>query len=188
MSELQNIVDMTGKWPAQAESWDFNTAGTGTPQIVVTFRITNGPHHGHKAIYFGSFSDKAQTRTLESLRHAGWQGDDLAAITELPTEVELDIELQEYEGKWSNKVKWVNRGGRMELKNAMGDDQLRAFAEKMRGAAVASRSKAGAPAPQAQARPAAPRPYTPPQKRPAPSAHDGREAGDPGPSDQDLGF
>lgn len=204
MSELQNIADMTGKWLALAESWDFNHAKTGTPQIVVTFKIAGGPFDGDRVTWFGSFSERASDRTLESLRYAGWTGDDLSAIEALPTEVELEIELEEYEGRYTNKVQWVNKAGRVKVQNAMSDDQLRAFAATMRGKAVASRAKlqpapvgaSSSPAPThvpktvhapspAQRKPL---PYTPPHKRAQGGVDDGRTPGDPGPDDADLGF
>jgi hypothetical protein len=105
-------------------------------------------------------------------------------------EVSLVVELEEYNGQTQAKVKWVNRSGAagVAMNARMGDDQRRAFAARMKGAAVASRqqqaasgngAKASAAAKPAQ-KPTTQRP--PQQRRPQPSP----DADDPGP--QDPGF
>ncbi len=135
-----------------------------TPAMQVVFQlIDEGPHQGDTIRWDGWLTEKTQDRTIESLGHCGWTGDDLSVFAKdgAPmhgmdlNDVELVIEVESYEKegetKQANKVAWVNRvgGGRgLNVENAMPEAEALAFATKMKGLVLKSRAKTGAAAPQ----------------------------------------
>jgi hypothetical protein len=177
MSEKESLA---GTHRARAEEWQLGVSSTGKEQIGVMFQLIGGAHEGKHITWFGYFSDGAIDRTLESLRHCGWDSDNLAELDSLgANEVELVIEDETYEGKTRSKVKWVNRISRLQMKEQMTPQQVAAFAARLRGKTVASKQKYGAqPAPAAAANG---------RRTEQRSFDDGHAAGDPGPSD-DLPF
>lgn len=119
-----------------------------TPQVVVPLRIIAGPDRGRIITYFGYFSEKAEDRTMESLRLMGWKGDDVCDLGELPNEVSVVVDHEKYNGKVTAKVQWVNSpGGRgkIKLEKPMDDAMKRQFSAKMRGAAKRAAVVEGAP-------------------------------------------
>jgi hypothetical protein len=136
-------------------------AGTGTEQIAVQFELVEP--QGQRITWFGFFTENATERTVESLRHCGWRGDDLSVFVEgapLPEgfdqEVELVVEHNTYNGKTSARVAFVNSGGGLAMKNALTQDQAGAFARRMKSKIAAFDRAAGRAAPaNGQARPAA---------------------------------
>lgn len=124
-----------GHHKARALEWKLGRAGTGTPQIGVNFKLESG----EEIAWYGSLSEKAFDRTVESLRHCGWEGDDLASITGLDkNEVSLDIGPDEYRGVVTLKVNWVNRiGGGVAMREELAGDELRAFAAQMKSRCAA---------------------------------------------------
>lgn len=111
-------------------------------RIVVTFRFTeNGPNgepaYGQDIKWMGFFSDKAFQHTVRALRHCGWVGDDIGDLSTIleqngGSEVQLEIEQGEFNGKMQTRVKWVNhRDGAKPA--TMSDAQRAAFAARMRG-------------------------------------------------------
>lgn len=115
----------------------FGLSKNGTPQIGVTFEIISGPAESQEITWLGFFTEKTEERTLESLRHCGWKGDDISNLGPMEEEVELVIDHEEYEGEINAKVRWVNRpgAGRFKMANPMEGDALRKFAAQMRGKA-----------------------------------------------------
>lgn len=148
MSERES---MAGTHRARATEWQLGISSTGKEQIGVMFELVGGPHDGKHITWFGYFTDNTVDRTLESLRHCGWDSDNLAELDGLAAnEVELVVEDEEYEGKVRSKVKWVNRVSRLQMKEQMSPAQVQAFAARLRGKTVASKQKYGAqPAPSA---------------------------------------
>jgi hypothetical protein len=154
-------------------------AGTGTLQVAVRLRLVDPP--GQTITWYGFLSDGAIDRTVESLRHMGWQGNDVRdflAGRGLPAgfdqEVEIVVEHEEYpkgSGKYQAKVQWINAGGGLAVKNALTEDEANAFAAKMQRQIAALDKVAGrttsAPKPGA-ARPAA-RPAPAPARAAAPA-------------------
>lgn len=128
----------------------------GTEQIVVEFELLDEQWAGRTMTWYGFFSEKTQERTIESLRIAGWSADDLTDMTGLGmSEVSLAVDHEEYKGKMHASIAFVNKPGG--LKSPMSDAQRKAFAARMKGAAVASRVNGANGAPVAPARaPAAP--------------------------------
>jgi len=139
---------MKGTVKARAREWALGQSNNGKDQIAILFDIVAGEHAGKSITWFGYFTDATTERTLESMRHCGWDGDDFVSLDGLnANEVELVLDEETYEGKTRTKVQWVNRTGRLSLKNAMDKQQQQAFAAKMRGAAIASKKKYGAQPP-----------------------------------------
>jgi hypothetical protein len=120
-------------------------ASTGTHQIAIEFEFldeTGG------ITYYGPLSDAAFEYTMKAIRAAGFQGDDLADLSSLSgetPEVMLVIGPEEYNGKVTRKVKFINSMGGLALKDALQGDDLTTFARKMKGKIVAFDRSAGTP-------------------------------------------
>jgi hypothetical protein len=124
----------------------FGTTGEGEnekEQVVVLFDLVgeSDPDTGRSINWFGFLNDKNFDRTIEALRYCGWEGDELAELSQLAAagqlalEVDLVIEHEEYEGRWQAKVRWVNRpgGGAVKLKKPLDGQALAAFSARMKG-------------------------------------------------------
>jgi hypothetical protein len=138
----------------------FGKSSKGNKQIAVTFDVL-GRHEetgdevstGESITWIGHFTDRTIDRTIESLLHAGWQGDDpaelsgVAGSSVLPTVVELVCEPEEYDGNWTLKVQWVNKpgAGRFTFKESIEESELRAFGAQMRSKVQSIRASGGAP-------------------------------------------
>ncbi len=125
--------------PAQQEDGttvyaQFGLAKTGTKQCMVIFQILDGPQAGMRLPWFGPFTENSWKRTLESLRYAGWKGNDLDKIGKLEQEVDITVSHSEWEGEWSARVDLVNLPGQggVRLSDPMKPEALRQFAAQMR--------------------------------------------------------
>ena len=113
-------------------------ASTGTLQIVMRFEILDDKDRSiAKLPWFGFFTEDSATRTIESLRYCGFQGDDLSQLNEqlLDKEVEVSVEHSENDkGKRYARVAFVNEpgGGMIRLKERLTLDELRQFSAQMR--------------------------------------------------------
>lgn len=130
------------KVKARAKEWQLN-AKDGKESIAITFTFSPGHAEKYDSITaFLYFTEKTLNRTLDSLRHCGWQTDSLADLDTLNlNEVELVIDDEEFQGKWRTRVKWVNRIGGLDSKNAMDKNQQTAFAMRLQAAAKANKVK-----------------------------------------------
>lgn len=147
------------KYVAQAipEESALAESSTGTPCVAVRFQIIE-PHEqfGERITWYGYLSEKAQARTIESLRIAGFKGDDLTDLSSLGSDqCEIDVQNETYEGKVQTRVKWVNRigGSGVAVKGVMDDAKRKAFAASLRGAFRAFDATNGKP----PTKPSAPR-------------------------------
>jgi hypothetical protein len=90
-------------------------AKTGTKQVAVRFRITDGAYQGRTFTWFGTFTTKSWERTAESLRYCGFKGSDILDVEkqELRQPVNITLEHDNYsdDGKTRVKVAWVNALG-----------------------------------------------------------------------------
>jgi hypothetical protein len=111
--------------------------------IAVGFEAVE-EYAGETITWLGYFTEKTTARTIESLQHMGFQGDDLVQLEDagadaclelLPAVVDLVCEPEEYDGKWTLKVQWVNRsgGGRFKAKKPLVGGELKAFAAQLKG-------------------------------------------------------
>lgn len=138
----------------------FGKSSKGNTQIAVTFEVLSKNEEtgedistGETITWIGHFTDRTADRTIESLLHAGWQGDDpseldgVPASSQLTTPVELVCEPEEYEGNWTLKVQWVNKpgSGRFVFKESLEAAELRAFGAQMRSKVKSVRAAGGAP-------------------------------------------
>jgi hypothetical protein len=173
---------MIGTFKARAKEWGLGHSKNGKEQVAVLFEITQGEHAGQVITWFGFFTEQTTERTLDSLRHCGWDGNDFVSLAGLDAnEVELVINEETYEGKTHSRVQWVNRPARLALREQMNAGALASFAAKMKGRAQQHKQQYGAqPAPSAQ-------PRTQSQSRPRdemdPDPSGGGDWGTPGDSD-----
>lgn len=90
-------------------------SGTGTPHVSVLFEDVNGD----RITWYGYLTDKAMERTIASLQILGWDAvADNGLVHKLNgtdalvgAEAEIVVEMEEWEGKPTPKVKWVNEVG-----------------------------------------------------------------------------
>lgn len=79
----------------------------GGEQIVLVFGLEEGPNMGNPITAYRSLSDRAAPYTAKDMQTLGWQpGDDVSKA--LGAQCRLTIVHEEYEGKVSAKVKWIN--------------------------------------------------------------------------------
>ncbi len=100
-----------GTYISKASVWGLSETKSGAEQFAIEFPVTDEHGETHVLTYFGSFSEKAEKHTLKALRACGWVGNDLSKVNDLPNEVQLVVENEEYEGEWRTKIKWVNSIG-----------------------------------------------------------------------------
>ena len=157
-----------GEHPVKATQWDLGESGKNrTPQIAVACTFTEGPNIGRTSTWFGFLTDAAFDRTVESLRHFGWKGDDLYKLCRgddpegMGTqEAVAVVGEEEYEGKLRARINFINGTGGLALKERMDDAQARAFAAKMRGRIMSKGS--AKPATAQRSKPAGARDNSPP--------------------------
>lgn len=128
-----------GTYRARVKSADFGFTSKGTEQVQVAFDVLDPDYDGQTVLWWGYFSEKTAERTMQSLRYCGWKGDDvtdLAGVSD--NEVEIVVEHNEYNGKTSARVAWVNRlgGDGVSVKAPMPEDKRKAFAKKMKALAI----------------------------------------------------
>jgi hypothetical protein len=157
------VIENAGKYRAQAREWSLGKAGTGNPQVGVMFDLLD--HEGEQLTWYGSFTDAALPTTVKALQAMGWQGADIRELaqptTKLDQEVVLVVEWDEYNGKRSLKVKWVNSMGGLAMKEPLAGSDLDAFAAALRGKILAldpssAAKRAAAPRATATSRPTPP--------------------------------
>jgi hypothetical protein len=123
-------------------------ASTGTHQIAIEFEFLD---EAGGITYYGPLTDAAFEYTMKAIRAAGFVGDDFSDLTSLcdgsAPEVFLVIGPDEYEGKVTRKVKFINSAGGLALKDALQGDDLSNFAKRMKGKIVAFDRSAGTPKP-----------------------------------------
>lgn len=117
----------------RGKEWTLSESQQGHPMAVVLFDILTEGAAESSLTWRGSFSEAAADRTIEALRHCGFEGDDLTQLTGLDkNEVELVVEDEEYEGKTYAKVQWVNKPRSLSVKNVLEGDKLKTFAAEMK--------------------------------------------------------
>lgn len=127
-----------GTYVAEPIGHQWGLTKGGKEQVVVEFRITEGDATGNVIAWFGYFTEKTWSRTMEALRYCGWKGDDISNLDGLDQPVEIVVEHEEDdEGKLRAKVRWVNRvgAGRVTLKTPMDSNAVRRFAAEMKSRA-----------------------------------------------------
>lgn len=139
-------MSIAGTHKARAREWALGHSSTGKEQVAVEFVLIGGEHDGSSITWYGYFTDGAVDRTLDSLRHCGWNGEGFPDLTGLDkNEVQLVIEQEEYQGQWHDKVKWVNKAGGVAMKDPMTPQQATSFAQRMKGKLMAHKATYGGP-------------------------------------------
>jgi hypothetical protein len=140
---------MQGRFRAKALEGDYGTANTGTEQVAVLCELEGGT----RLTWYGYLSEAAVDRTLEALQIMGVT--DLETLAGLGSqEFEAVVDEEEYNGKTSTRIKFINRlgSGGVALKSRMSDAQKKGFASRFKGKFLALQQKSGAaPAPRASA-------------------------------------
>lgn len=127
------------------EDVQFGFTEGGKEQVAVAFQITVEPYVGQNMTWFGYFTEKTEETTLRALRACGWKGDlltDMSGVTENEVDLVVEIETDPETGRQRSKVRWVNSlgGGKVKLQRTMTAGQIAAFAQRMKGQAIAQRS------------------------------------------------
>lgn len=149
------MITKAGTYKAKAfEAMLGRSSERKTPFVGIKFRVIDGEFNGQTVKWEGYLTDKTAERTLESLQHCGWTGDDISVFaTGLngldKNEVELQIEMEPGSTdptKEYPKVQWVNRagGGAKFAGEAMDAAAAADFGKKFRGLALSLKAKAGA--------------------------------------------
>lgn len=87
-------------------------AKTGTVQVAIEFRLAEGPDAGSRITAYKPVTEKALKYTVADLRTCGWKGDDLEDLTSVKGgQVELVLAAEEFNGKVTTKVKFINEPG-----------------------------------------------------------------------------
>ena len=136
-----------GDYRAKSIGAQLGKAGTGTEQVAVKFSLLDFPQQ--TITWFGYFSPNAFDIAMRGLRSAGFVGDDLSDLSSLnedvSPEVVLVIDNETYQGKTRAKVQFINSTGGVALKDALGDTEAKAFAQRMKGRVVAFDKATGTP-------------------------------------------
>lgn len=139
-----------GKYKARGCEATLARTSEGNPQVAVDLVITEeGEYEGQHRTWYGSFSDKARERTLESLRLLGWEGDDLSDLSGIDRcDVWVTIVHEEdLEGNPRDRAAFINGSPGLAVKAPMGAEDAKAFAEQMKGFVLSHKARTkGAPA------------------------------------------
>lgn len=121
-----------------------------TKFVAVDFEVVEDAQYTGERPYAwkGFFTERSSDRTVESLQHMGYQGDNLEDFASLdgarcrellPNVVEIEVEPETFVDKEGIertvvRVAWVNRagGGRFKAANPLEGGELKAFAAEMR--------------------------------------------------------
>lgn len=131
-----------GTFKARGREAELGMTDGGKEQVAVLLELLEGDDQGKHITWYGYFTEATVDRTLESLRLLGWQGDDLSDLSGIDAnEVYAVIVHDEYEGKVSAKVNWINSNAGIALKNKMSLADAKGFAERMKGHVLAQKQK-----------------------------------------------
>lgn len=132
-----------GYYRARAVEYALGKTEKGGRQVAVRFEtLDDEGRSGASITWYGYFTDKTRERTLESLQHCGWEGDDITDLSGIErNEVQLVVEHEEYEGKVRAKVAWVNRpgGGGIAIKAPLDEAEKAEFAREVKATLLAMR-------------------------------------------------
>lgn len=141
-----------GTWRGRGVTYKLGYTNQGGEQVGVEFQFSPDQHEevdGYHLTWYGGFSEKAEPFTLKTLRTLGWTGDDLSDLTGIDqNECEaVVVHEEDLQGELRARIRFINPlgAGGVAMKNAMTEDQARAFAERMRGRVLAMNKAAPPP-------------------------------------------
>jgi len=142
------VID-EGTYAAHALRAALGMTSTGKEQLAVEWELLDGSGR-HITSYHYFSSEKAIEISMDGLRTAGFRGADLSDLSSLfrsesnPTpECEIVVVHEEYNGRTSAKVRFINSMGGLALSAPLDDAKAKAFASRMRGAIAAYDQSAG---------------------------------------------
>lgn len=132
-----------GTYKARAVSAAMEKSGEkGSDQVHVNFRLESG----EELDWFGYFTEKTESRTLESLVLCGWNGEDFITFAGITAnDVNVVIEHEEYKGKMRARIAWVNDPNRTVGGKPMEANEVASFADRMRAKVAALKASKGQP-------------------------------------------
>ena len=115
---------------------EFARTNNGGFQVYARFKIVDGEDAGESLPWYGSLAGGGVEITVKGLRAMGFVGDDLedAPSQDLSNEVQITVKQNDYQGKISYRVAFVNplysQGVKPE--NRVSGQELKMFAATMR--------------------------------------------------------
>ncbi|MDP2270898.1 MAG: hypothetical protein Q8K32_09220 [Archangium sp.] len=123
---------------SKALEWALGEWEGGKPYVGVSFKIKDSDGAEKFVSWRGWFTEAATDRTIESLRHLGFEGDDVSNLIGLDkNEVDLVIEDEEYtneegETKITTRVQFINALRGPMVKTKLEGEKLGSFAAQMK--------------------------------------------------------
>ena len=97
---------LAGNYIARARHWKYGRSSKGTDFVELTFHVAAESEYIKAYLYL---SEAAWPRSCESLKACGWDGADFGDLAGMGSQdVEIVVAEEEYDGKISYKVKWIN--------------------------------------------------------------------------------
>lgn len=162
------MIKTAGDYIARAIKVELGETTNGDPQVIATFRVSEGPEAGQEVMWFGFLfgkdaekAEKNQRRTLESLRYMGFQGDDLDTLEQqiLDNEVQIVVEMKpgyKDPSKEYPSVRFVNRIGGGFAARPVDTTKRKRLSAELKGMLKGIQAEAPAPAVTNGAAPAGP--------------------------------
>lgn len=122
-------------YPVVAVGHRFGWTSNRNAQIGIRLRITDGPLKDKTLLYYGTFTDAAKEYTIKALRALGMYGDDVFKdISQIYNGVVANAVYahETFEGVKRGKVNWIN-GADVVMKDEMDENDLKTFAQRLRG-------------------------------------------------------
>lgn len=129
-----------GRFRARAIEGAWGKAASGTEQVAVLFKLETGS----TLTWYGYLTEKAAERTMNALITCGVS--DLETLEGLGSdEVDVTVERDEYQGKVSAKIAWINPlgSGGVAMKEKVEGPAKLAMLAKHRGNFLRLRKEAG---------------------------------------------
>jgi len=128
------------KIKAVAGAFQIGKSSKGTEQIGVTVECVggDGADKNRQFTWFG-FCNTADNikRTLESCKTLGWDGGSVLEMKGLGSvEAIGSFDEEEYEGKTSLRLNWINAAGGVQMRDKLVGGELQSFAARMQAAAA----------------------------------------------------
>lgn len=137
-----------GKHPARADktSYELGEDQNGKPFAFLSFDIIDGPDKGRTIGGYFYLTDAAKDYSIEKLRNAGasFPGGDIFANDGIgDSDCQIVVEHEEYNGKTSAKIKFVNKrgGGGVKAENKLSDGGKQRFRDMFKADLLATGSK-----------------------------------------------
>ena len=148
-----------GKWPARPLAGTLAFTGGDAEQVAVDLEfVGDNEWAGQHRTWYGSFTEKAMSRTFDQLRHCGWKGDDLSDLSGIDGTAEVWVTVtheDDNEGKVRDRASWINGSPGIAVKKPMNEGDAKAFAERMKGHVLAHSARSKGPSSGTGSKPAA---------------------------------